>query len=83
MTRETLDWLDRETLIRLVLTQAETIAVATLECEALGARAAELEARLDLPGKTPGNSSTPPSQGAKASGEEKKKAEGEWRKAHP
>ena len=45
-------------------------------------RVAELEAKLGLPPKTPNNSSTPPSQGRNASGEEKNKSEGERRKAH-
>ncbi len=69
MTREALDSLDKETLIRLVLAQVEAIAALTRECEALRARVAELEAKLGLPPKTPDNSSTPPSQGHKASGE--------------
>ena len=45
----------------------------------LRARVVELEAKLGLPAKTPDNSSTPPSQGRKASGEVTKKPE---RKAH-
>ncbi len=67
MTREGLDSLDRETLIRLVLAQAETIAALTKQCETLLARVAELEAKLGLPPKTPDNSSTPPSNGQKPS----------------
>jgi len=51
-----LDSLDRETLIRLILSQAEII-------ERLTRRVAKLEAKLDLPKKTPDNSSTPPSKG--------------------
>ena len=43
MTREGLDSLDKETLIRLVLAQAETIAALTKQCETLLARVAELE----------------------------------------
>ena len=43
MTREALDSLDKETLIRLVLAQVEAIAALTRECEALRARVAELE----------------------------------------
>ena len=46
MTREGLDSLDKETLICLVLTQAETIAALTKQCETLLARVAELEAKL-------------------------------------
>jgi transposase len=49
MTREGLDSLDREALIRLILAQAETIAALTQQCEALLARVAELEAKLGLP----------------------------------
>ena len=50
----------------------------------LTTRVAELEAKLGLPPKTPGNSSTPPSQGHKPSeepavGSERKSP----RKAHP
>ena len=60
---------DKEGLIRLVLSQAETIAVLTREMAVLRARVVELEAKLGLPAKTPDNSSTPPSQGRKASGE--------------
>ena len=46
MDLATLDSLDRETLIRLILSQAEII-------ERLTRRVAELEAKLDLPKKTP------------------------------
>ncbi len=67
MDRKAVESLDRETLICLVLSQAETIAVLTRQVEALTARVAELEARLEVPPKTPDNSSTPPSQGRKAS----------------
>jgi len=77
MDREALESLDRETLIGLVLAQAETIErlneivvrVAGFKAEnaTLRARVAELEAKLGLPPKTPDNSSTPPSQGRKAS----------------
>ncbi len=67
MDRKAVESLDRETLICLVLSQAETIAVLTRQVEVLTARVAELEARLEVPPKTPDNSSTPPSQGRKAS----------------
>jgi transposase len=60
-------------LLAQVQAQAEQIA-------ALTARVAELEATLKLPPKTPDNSSTPPSQGRKANGEDKAKPKG---KAHP
>jgi transposase len=59
-------------LLAQVQAQAEQIAVLT-------ARVAELEARLNLPPKTPSNSSTPPSQGRKANGDGKSKPKG---KAH-
>ena len=86
MDREALESLDRETLIGLVLAQAETIErlneivvrVAGFEAEnaTLRARVAELEAKLGLPPKTPDNSSTPPSQGRKASDEAASKPNG-------
>jgi transposase len=79
MDQDALESLDRETLIGLVVAQAETIErlneivvrVAGFEAEnaTLRARVAELEAKLGLPAKTPDNSSTPPSQGRKASDE--------------
>ena len=61
MDRAALEALDKESLIRLVLVQAELI-------EKLSARVGELEAKLSLPPKTPDNSSVPPSQGHKPSG---------------
>ena len=79
MNRDTAESYDKEALTRLVLSQAETIAVLTREMAVLRARVVELEAKLGLPAKTPDNSSTPPSQGRKASGEVTKKPE---RKAH-
>jgi transposase len=89
MDRETLDSLDKETLIRLILSQAEAIERLTNEVEALRAdivklhaENAELRAKLDLPPKTPENSSTPPSQGNKISGDESKTSEGKRRKPH-
>jgi transposase len=80
MTREGLDSLDRETLIRLVLAQAETIVMLTKQCETLLARVTELEAKLGLPPKTPDNSSTPPSKGQKPSVDAAAKPK---TKAHP
>src|SRR5271165_1558450 len=70
MDRETLDSLNMETVIRLILSQAEAIERLRREIEALRADNAALRAKLDLPPKTPENSSTPPSQGHKAAGEE-------------
>lgn len=58
MTPEALDSLSRQDLIALVVCQGEQIAV-------LQARVTELEARLDVPPKTPDNSSLPPSSGQK------------------
>jgi hypothetical protein len=49
MTGEALDSLGKETLIRLVLARAETIAALTKQCEKLLACVAELEAKLGLP----------------------------------
>lgn len=59
MTPESLDSLSKDELKTLVLAQAEQIA-------ALLARVTELEARLNVPPKTPSNSSVPPSRGQKA-----------------
>jgi len=52
------------------------IAALLARIDQLSARVAELEAKLGLPPKTPDNSSTPPSQGRKASGETTKKPKG-------
>jgi transposase len=89
MDRETLDSLDKETLIRLILSQAEAIERLTNEVEALRAdivklhaENAELRAKLDLPPKTPENSSTPPSQENKVWGEEGRMSEGRWKNPH-
>ena len=72
MNREALEALDKESLIRLVLAQAEAhervVAGLTKQIEALTARVAELEAKPGLPPKTPNNSSVPPSKGQKPSG---------------
>jgi hypothetical protein len=56
MTPEAFDSLSKQELIALVLAQMEQIRLLT-------ARVEELEARLNIPPKTPGNSSLPPSQG--------------------
>ena len=73
MDRETLDSLDKERLVRLILSQVEAIERLTMEGEALRADNAKLRAKRDLPPKTPENSSTAPSQGHKVSGAERKK----------
>ncbi len=66
MTPEALDSLSKEELIALVLAQMEQIRLLT-------ARVAELEAKLNIPPKTPSNSSLPPSKGQKANRPEKAK----------
>ena len=59
MDADSLNRLEKNELIALVLAQADQIA-------ALVARVATLEARLAVPPKTPSNSSVPPSKGQKA-----------------
>src|SRR5271157_2088777 len=66
MTPEGLDSLSKQELIALILAQQEQI------CQLL-ARVAELEAKLNLPPKTPSNSSLPPSKGQKANQPEQAK----------
>ena len=94
MDRAALESLDKETLVRLVLAQAETIATQaaiiaeqgrqivalTARVGELTAHVAELEAKLGLPRKTPDNSSTPPSRGQKPSAPA---PDTHKRKAHP
>ena len=58
MTRDALLALSKEDLVALVLARQAQI-------EALTAQVAALQARLNVPPKTPDNSSTPPSRGAK------------------
>ena len=58
MDRVTLLGLSKDDLVTIILAQAGQI-------NALVQRVAELEARLNAPPKTPDNSSTPPSKGAK------------------
>jgi transposase len=67
MDRASLDSLDREALIGIILMQFEAIERLTGEVAALRAENAELRAKLDKPPKTPDNSSVPPSKGQKAS----------------
>ena len=66
MSPEALDSLDKPDLIALVLKLAEQNRILTEQVATLTARVASLEARLMIPPKTPGNSSLPPSKGAKA-----------------
>ena len=73
MTPEALDSLSKKELIALVLAQMEQIQLLT-------ARVAELEVRLNMPRKTPSNSSLPPSKGQK---ENRPKEEKKPRKGRP
>jgi len=67
MDRESLDSLDRDGLIGIILMQFEKIEQLTSEVAALRAENAELRAQLGRPPKTPDNSSVPPSRGHKPS----------------
>lgn len=71
---------EKDALIAELLARVEELSarIAVLEREnaALRAENAELRAKLKLPPKTPDNSSTPPSQGHKASEGESRKAKG-------
>ena len=87
MTPEARDSLDKDGQQALLLAQAEQIrllleqnAALTAQNAALTARVAELEARLNVPPKTPSNSSLPPSTGRKANRPEGK---GKRRKGRP
>jgi transposase len=86
--RDSLPAADKDALIQTLLARVETLCArqAALETEnaALRRENAALRAKLDLPKKTPDNSSTPPSKGQKpsVSGEDQAKAN-EKRKAHP
>jgi transposase len=80
MTPGALDSLSKQELIALVLAQMEQLRFLTEQNKALAARVAELEAKLNLPPKTPGNSSLPPSKGQKTNKPEKAKKE---RKGRP
>jgi transposase len=80
---------NKDALIQALLARVEELCarVAALETEnaALRRENAELRAKLNLPKKTPGNSSTPPSRGQKpsASGDDKDaSASGKQRKPH-
>ena len=74
---------EKDALIARLLARIDTLVarVEALEAEnaALRAENAALREKLNLPAKTPDNSSTPPSQGHKASGGAKAKPKG---KAH-
>lgn len=66
MNRDALGKLSRNDLIALIEALMAQVEALTVQNAALAKRVAELEAKLDLPSKTPDNSSTPPSQGRKA-----------------
>lgn len=64
---------EKDALIRALWAQVQAL---TAQVQSLTARVAELEAKLDLPPKTPDNSSMPPSQGKKPNGGDKPKRKG-------
>lgn len=66
MNRDALKKLSTDELIALIEALTTQVEALTVQNAALAKRVAELEAKLDLPPKTPDNSSTPPSQGRKA-----------------
>src|SRR5260221_4397024 len=76
-----LDSAAKDALIRTLIERLNdlTVRLEVLEAEnaALRKENAELRVNLDLPPKTPDNSSTPPSQGHKASGGGRREAEGQ------
>lgn len=87
-TRPDLSALDIAAKDALILALLDRIDALIAENAALTARVAELEAKLGLPPKTPENSSTPPSQGQKTSGETEMKPKakphkGSHRDLHP
>jgi len=66
MSPESLGQLDKSELIALILAQAEQNRILIAQNTALTARIAALEAKLNIPPKTPDNSSLPPSTGQKS-----------------
>jgi len=64
---------EKDALIGTLLAQVEALMAENAE---LRRRVSELEAKLGVPPKTPDNSSTPPSQGHKASGDGASKPKG-------
>lgn len=56
MDRVALDSFDKETLVRLIFSQSEAVEGLTKEVEVLRAENAKLRGKLDLPLKTPNNS---------------------------
>src|ERR1700677_2837096 len=67
MDRDSLDSLDREGLIGVILAQVQAMERFVAELAAVRSENAELRAKLDRPPKTPDNSSVPPSRGQKPS----------------
>ena len=65
MTRDALLALSKADLVALVLAQQARIEALTAQVAALTEQVAALQAGLNVPPKTPDNSSTPPSQGEK------------------
>ena len=83
---------DKDALIMALRTQLDAASAVNAELmvtvEALTARVAELEAKLNQPPKTPDNSSLPPSHGYKANkplrrGRRKGRRPGVGRELHP
>ncbi|MGH8513299.1 MAG: IS66 family transposase, partial [Gammaproteobacteria bacterium] len=66
MNRTALSTLSTDELIALIEMLMAQVEALNVQNVALSKRVAELEAKLDLPAKTPDNSSTPPSQRRKA-----------------
>jgi transposase len=64
---------EKDALIRALWAQVQAL---TAQVQTLVARVAELEAKLDVPPKTPDNSSLPPSRGKKTNRPEKGKRQG-------
>jgi len=65
VNRKSLLSLSTDDLIALILAQQAQIETLTAQVRLLSARVAELEAKLNAPGKTPDNSHLPPSKGQK------------------
>ncbi len=64
---------EQDALIRVLWAQVQAL---TAQVQTLVARVAELEAKLNVPPKTPDNSSLPPSRGQKPNRPEKGKRHG-------
>ena len=73
MRSEVLEALSKDDLLALLLAQQGQTEAQAAQIGALTARIAELEAGIDAPRKTPGNSGTPPSKGRKPNRPERPK----------